>query len=281
MKLRLTNIILVIVTILAVAIFQIASHYRQPGTPSYVGLDDSKVVIAAPIQVLMYAGDRFLAADVEAARVAAIGASEEGALAGYRVRAHELVAQLNPCHEDNVYISNAMLSWGGAVDAGNAIMQRATDCRTWDDIPPFFLGFNRYFFYRDLDGARKAIDIAASRSKDNRATLQQMSIVIASKKLNDEKMAAEYLRSQRDQATDPILAEKLNRRLLRLEGLITLRDAQARFEKEHGHPLTNPNELITSGILNAFPQDPMRLGYDFANGSFRLRPLNIGGMEIR
>ena len=268
-------------SLLAIGLFQLATQFRLAPANRNTVQSDSEVVISAPIQVLMYAGDRFLAANLEAMRVAAMGPSSEKKLAAYRLRAHQLVAQLNPCHEDNLYLSNAMLSWGGSVDEGNTILQAATDCRYWDEIPPFLLGFNRYFFYRDMDGAQKAIDIAAARSKDNKASLQRLSIVIASKKLNDATMAANYLRNQRDQATDPRLVKMLDKRLKRLEGLIILRDAQSRYEKKYAKPLIQPDDLLTSGILDEPPQDPMRIGYEFIDGSFRMRALKIGGREIR
>ncbi|MEN8168663.1 MAG: hypothetical protein ABFS08_00390 [Pseudomonadota bacterium] len=272
---------LLVSTLLAIGLFQLATQFRLPPASRHAEQSTSTVVISAPIQVLMYAGDRFLAANLEAMRVAAIGPAQEEALAGYRARAHGLVSQLNACHEDNLYLANAMLSWGGSADEGNTILQRATECRYWDEMPPFLLGFNRYFFFRDFDGAQQAIDIAAARSEENSTAFQHMSIAIASKKLNDEKMAAAYLRNQRDEATDQKLIKRLDRRLKRLEGLITLREAQAHFEKEHGRPLAHPNELLSSGILDKPPQDPMRIGYEFIDGGFRLKALKIGGMEIR
>lgn len=276
-----TSATLLVYALVAASLFLLATHYRPPPTNRMVTLSDSHVVIAAPLQIVMYAGDRFLAADLEAMRVAAIGPSDEERLADYRIRAHGVIAQLNPCHEDNLYLANATLTWGGAPDAGIYILERATECRFWDDIPPLFLGFNRYFFDHDLDGAQKAINIAALRSDKNRVGLQKLSIVMASKKFDDLNMAATYLRTQRDEATDPRLAEMLDRRLQRVQGLITLRDAQDRFEMKYGRPLTSPNELIVSGVLKTLPQDPMRLGYEFVDGSFRLRAANIGGVEIR
>lgn len=267
--------------LMAASLFQLAGNFRQPQNSHKISDSVSTVVISAPIQILMYGGDRFLAANIEAIRVAAVGPTEEAALASYRIRSHKLVSQLNPCHEDNFYMANAMLSWGGSVEDGNAILERATECRYWDDIPPFFLGFNRYFFFQDIDKAREAIELAATRSKNNKTALQNISIVMESKKLNDVNMAAAYLRQQRDETKDQKLREMLNRRLMRLEGLITLRDAQKQFEQRYRRSLTDPEELISHKIIPHFPQDPLRIGYEFVNGSFRLRAMNVNGMEIR
>ena len=265
----------------AIILFMVFSQFRTPIRLTEQQFPGGMVVIAAPIQVLMYAGDRFLAANLEEMRVAAIGPEDNEALTRYRLRAHELVAQLNPCHEDNYYLANAMLSWGGSFHEGNKILEDAIACRYWDEFPPFFLGFNQYFFERDLENSQKNIELAASRSTVNRSGMQSIAIAIASKKLNDEKMAVAYLRAQRDQATDQKLVSSLNRRLQRLEGLITLRNAQKQYEEKYGHPLNKPDELINSGILSAIPKDPLRIGYEFVDGGFRLRSVIIGGIEVR
>ena len=230
----------------------------------------------------MYAGDRFLAANLETIRLAAIGPTDEGAFASYRMRAHRQIAELNACNEDNLYLANATLSWGGLVDEANNVLERASLCRYWDEIPPFFLGFNHYFFNQDTAKARRFIGIAAERSSDvNRAELQKISIMMEARKFKDEKLAVKYLRQQRDETKDQKLAEMLDLRLSRLKGLITLREAQAQYEQVRGHPLNNPAELVSTGILKEYPQDPMRIGYEFINGNFRLKAMKIGGMEIR
>lgn len=272
---------LLLLVIVSVTAYILATLFRTPIMSDGAVQKISTVVISAPIQTIMYAGDRYLAANLEAIRVAAIGPTEEESLANYRKRAYQLVSQLNACHADNYYQANAILSWGGAVKEGNDILQRATECRYWDDIPPFFLGFNRYFFFRDIEGAIMAINTAAERSQDSQTELRKLSIVMATKKINDLKMAVAYLKKQRDEAQDKKLVEMLDHRLQRLEGLIALRNAQTRFEAEYGRPLAHPDELITSKVLADIPKDPMRIGYEFANGIFRLKAMRIGGIEVR
>ena len=71
----------------------------------------------------------------------------------------------------------------------------------------------------------------------------------------------------------------LDKRIVRLQGLMALRAAQQRYEARFGQALTDPQALIDSGELNAFPDDPLRIGYEFAEGRFRLRELKIAGLE--
>ena len=125
-----------------------------------------RVVISAPVQLLLAGGDRFLAANFETIRAMSTGSDDPAAAAAdssFRIRAHRVVAQLNPCHEDNYYVANALLSWGGAPADGIDVLRRATECRAWDEFPPFFYGFNQWFFNRDASEARRALELAADR----------------------------------------------------------------------------------------------------------------------
>ncbi|WP_245650809.1 hypothetical protein [Thauera butanivorans] len=243
-----------------------------------------RVVISAPVQVLLAGGDRFLAADFEAIRAAATAddsTADNEASASFRIRAHRVVAQLNPCHEDNYYIANAMLSWGGAPSEGLDVLRRATDCRMWDEYPAFYLGFNEWFFNRDAAAARNAMELASDRAADPQqaATLRRMGVMIEAGEFADQRVALAFLRQERAQAGDDKLREMLDRRIIRLEGLIALRDAQARYETQAGQPLAHPQMLLDEGLLDAFPNDPLRLGYEFTDGQFRLREVKVPGMK--
>lgn len=241
-----------------------------------------RVVISAPLQLLMAAGDRFLAANLESIRAAATTINTPDAEddnASFTIRARLTVAKLNPCHEDNYYQANAFLTWGGAVKEGNKVLRDAMNCRTWDELPPFFYGFNQYFFLNDLPEAQRAIQEAALRATKNEAFYRRFAIMIAAREIKDEAAATGFLQHERAQTSDPKLQAMLDKRIARLQGLIALRAAQQRYEARFGQPLTNPQALIDSGELEAFPNDPLRIGYEFVDGRFRLKELKIAGLE--
>jgi hypothetical protein len=240
-----------------------------------------RVVIAAPVLTLLYGGDRFLAADLEALRLAATGIGNGWADTNYLIRAHKVVAELNPCHEDNLYLANGLLTWGGAVDEGGAILQRATECRHWDHVPPFLYGFNQYFFNRDIETAQQLLELAASRSERDAAALRKLAVMIEVEQIEDEKIALDLLRRERDQARSAQLTAMLDKRVRRLEGLALLREAQRTYEQRTGKPLQEPGELLAAGILDEFPQDPMNWGYEFKDGRFVLRKIKVAGVEER
>lgn len=272
------NILPLLLAVLCFTVFASIAAWRaqQPVSMSAeVGM--GRVVISAPILLALYGGDRFLAANLEAMRLAATS-TENGMTDGhYLTRAQLVVAELNACHEDNYYLANALLTWSGAVDRGNEILQRAMDCRFWDGLPAFFYGVNRSFFDHDLDEAVRALELSAERWPENASSLRRMAIMLRVESFNDAQVALNYLQAQRDSTRDPRLRELLQLRVERLLGLIELRAAQQRYERVHGK-LTDLQQLLTRDVLAVLPEDPLGLGYELHNGRIELKKLKIAGM---
>lgn len=237
-----------------------------------------RVVIPAPLLVALHGGDRFLAANLETMRLSATGMDDRGVDTGYLVRAQREVARLNPCHEDNYYLANGLLTWGGAVEEGNEVLRAAVACRFWDEFPPFFYGINLSFFQHNSEEAARMLEIGAGRSTQNAAAMQKLAIMLRAEQFADERLALNYLIQQRDSASDSKLHDMLDKRVIRLQGLIALRDAQRRYEQEHG-PLTSLDQLIEQHMIESLPTDPLRLGYELRDGRIELKRLKIAGLE--
>jgi len=237
-----------------------------------------RVVIPAPLLVVLHGGDRFLAADLETMRLAATGLDDRGVDTDYLVRAQHEVARLNPCHEDNYYLANGLLTWGGAVEQGNTVLRAAVECRFWDEFPPFFYGINLSFFQHDNEEAARVLEIGAQRSTQNAAAMQKLAVMLRAEQFADERLALNYLILQRDSATDPKLRDMLDKRVIRLRGLIHLREAQRRYEANQG-PLADLQQLIDQGVIAELPTDPLHLGYELRDGRIELKKLKIAGLE--
>lgn len=253
---------------------------EQPATAPPLPEHD-RVVISAPLLTALYGGDHFLAANLETIRLSATGIEGGQADIYYLIRAHEVASTLNPCHEDNFYLANALLTWGGAVDEGAKILQRATECRYWDEVPPFFYGFNQFFFNHNTPEAQRSLEVAAKRSSANAASFRGLAIMMEVGQIEEETVALKILRHEREKAEGAKLAAMLDKRIARLEGLAQLREAQRQYEEHMGIPLSHPNELIASGFLDKFPIDPLNRGYEFFDGRFRFKAVKAAGMEIR
>ena len=274
-----TRFFSLLLALVGFALFAVAVLWRsgQPFIFHDVAVDD-RVVVSAPVLTALYGGDRFLAANMEAIRLSATAVDQGQADIHYLLRAQVVVAQLNACHEDNYYLANGLLTWGGAVAEGNEVLRRAINCRFWDGIPPFFYGVNLAFFDKDKTQAVQALELSAERWPDNAVTLRRMAIMLRAEALADERLALSYLMQQRDATQDPKLREMLDKRVVRLQGLIDLRAAQRRYEQAHGALQALP-QLVASGEMAALPQDPLRLGYELRDGRIEFKELKIPGME--
>lgn len=244
--------------------------------PESVG---GRVVVSAPALVALYGGDRFLAANIETVRLATTSIDPNDVVdTDYLARAQFVVSELNACHEDNYYLANGLLTWGGLVSEGNEVLRRAMICRFWDGVPSFFYGVNRSFFDRDVDEAVHAFELSAARWPENAASFRRMAIMLRAESFNDASLALEYLQQQHATTRDSRLQGLLELRIIRLQGLIDLRVAQSRYEFRHG-ALSDLSQLVEGGELSALPEDPLGLGYELRNGRIELRKLRIAGME--
>ncbi|UTH37230.1 hypothetical protein NLY39_03455 [Pseudomonas sp. KHPS1] len=257
--------------------FLVAAHWRAQ-QPVKFPPDLDRVVLSAPVLLSLYGGDRYLAADLEAIRLASTGMDYGQVNSHYLIRAQAVVAELNPCHEDNYYLANGLLTWGGAVSEGNEVLRSAMNCRFWDGVPGFFYGVNKSFFEHDTDEAVLALNISADRWPENAAALRKLAVMLRFEQFSDERLALGYLTQQRDTASDSKLKGMLDKRVIRLQGLVDLRSAQRRYESQHGL-LSDLTQLVSSGELPVIPEDPLRLGYELKNGQIILKKLQIVGME--
>lgn len=239
----------------------------------------ARVVIPAPVILSLYGGDRFLAANLEVMRLAATGSSEEGQVdVEYLIRAQRVVAQLNACHEDNYYLANGFLTWSGAVDQGNDILRAATACRYWDGVPAFFYAVNLSFFERNIEAAVRMLELSAQRWPSNAAALRKFAVMLKVESFTDERLALDYLQQQLGATKDHKLQDMLGKRVVRLKGLLALRDAQRRYEVSFG-TLTDLQQLVDTGLLASLPLDPLLLGYELHDGRIELKKLRVIGME--
>ncbi len=267
-----------LLTLLGFAVFFAASQWRAHTPAPVAPTVEGRVVIAAPVLLVLFGGDRFLAASLETMRLAATGVDWGQADTGYLIRAQQVVAELNPCHEDNYYLANGLLTWGGADSQGTKVLRRAMQCRFWDELPAFFYGFNQWFFNKDIAEASRALELAAQRATGNAAGFRKMAVMLQAETFADESLARDYLILQRDSSPDPRLKDMLDKRVVRLQGLIQLREAQRQYEGKHGS-LTDLQQLVDRGILDGLPVDPLRLGYELRDGHIELKKMKIAGLE--
>jgi hypothetical protein len=220
------------------------------------------VAIPAPVQVVLSGGDRFLAANTAVFRALVVGTGQLDAET-YRIlgRVQSDAAQLNPLHEDNYYISQAILPWNGEVEADLIVQKAATETRTWDPLPPFFLGFDQYYFLKDPRAGAKSVEIAARRSPPANRDYLTTTAAHWYEKGDDPRVAIGMIKAMVASTRDKDLKKHLELRIDRLQGLASLRDMVTEFAEKKGRPPKRLDELIEAGLIVKLPVDPLGQGY--------------------
>ena len=220
------------------------------------------VAVPAPVQVLLAGGDRYLAANMAVFRALVVGTQQlDGETYEILGRVQSDAARLNPAHEDNYYISQAILPWNGQILADVFIQNEATEARPWDSLPPFFLGFDKYYFLHDPIAGARSMRIAAERSPPgNRGSLTLMA-ARWSEKGDDPRVAVGLLEAMARNTRDRDLKRNIEARIERMNGLAELRDAARKFSETTGRAPATLSDLLGPELLARLPEDPLGQGF--------------------
>lgn len=215
------------------------------------------------VQVLLSGGDRYLAADINAVR-ALVASTEAMAEGNYEVLAQVQrdAAWLNPAHADNYYIAAAILPWVNQLSAAQDVLERAIEGRPFDSLPPFYYGFNIYYFDKNPTEGARWVQLAAQR-ETNRQNSFALDNIAARwyERGNEPSVAISYVEAMAERARDPAFKRYLEQRVARLRMLEVLSQASARFEQQQGRTLRSLRELVDSGLVATLPEDPFGFGF--------------------
>lgn len=224
---------------------------------------EMEVVLPRFVQVLMAAGDRFLAADLAGFR-ALVVSTEQMTPEKYQVlgKVQSDVAWLNPAHEDNYYIAAAILPWNGEVEATQYILKTATVARPFDWSPPFYYGFNALRFQGNVGEAGKYMLIAADHTSDEleQISLQQMAANWVSKG-SDLEQAIAFHRLMLKGVRYKSFAQFLEKRIVRLQNLLAINEAAEKYRASHGRIPTRIGDLAEASLIRGAPVDPFGMTY--------------------
>lgn len=223
---------------------------------------EMQLALPASVQLLMFGGDRYFAANIGTFRAVTVGVFQlKPETYSVLASVQQSAAKLNPRHEDNYYTAAAILAWNDQVDAAQEILKAASNARSNDALPPFFHGFNRYYFFGDYRGAAEDMLKAAERSEaGNRIGLT----AVAAKwyeRGQDPHVAIDMIQKLAKQNSNQQLKQLLGARVTRLEGLVSLTEAADRFRLKQHRKLERLDELVETGELSALPVDPLGMGY--------------------
>lgn len=248
--------------LLCLAVYILAQQ-RLTGRP--VASASPELLISLPrfAQVLLAGGDRHLAANLAGFRVLVADTgrmkAEDYAVQG---RLQRDIAWFNPVHEDNFYIGAAILPWNGQVDAAQYVLAKASAARVFDWYPLFHYAFIHYHFRKDpVTGARYLLEaVPRATSPQDQWALQSLAAAWIEKGYNTAS-AAGMVRAMAANTPPGGFRRYLEGRAQRLQDLVALQEAAARFTERHGRRPGRLQELVDNGLIAAIPADPFGYGF--------------------
>jgi hypothetical protein len=220
------------------------------------------VAISPEVQIALSAGDMYLASNLAVFRATIVSVQDLDP-ADYRILAkvQDDASRLNPAQGDNYYIAQGVLPWVGEHPAAITILERATQARRTDFLPPYFLGFDYMYFEGKFDESGRSYLEAANRVEGKNRDALLSHAAKFTEKGTDPASAIEFINGLIKSTRNQGLQHFLRGRILRLEGLIELREAAEKYAQQYHRPPVHLDDLVESGILKALPTDPLGAGY--------------------
>ncbi len=252
-----------IVMLLSALVAYVVANDRLGRLPRTGSEPEFSVRLPVLAQVLMAAGDRYLAADLDGFRVLVADTGRMSA-DDYAIQAglQRDISFLNPAHEDNYYIAAAILSWGGQVEATQYVLRRAADARPYDYLPLFHYGFNLYHFYKDPAAGAAALLEAVPHASDvqDQIALKNLAAIWTERGYSLGE-AAGRVEAMANASPPGGFRRYLLVRASRLRTLENLRSLARKYEQQTGHTLAVIDDLVRSGMIERIPADPLRVGF--------------------
>lgn len=173
----------------------------------------------------------------------------------YFIQTLDVVTDLDPYFLDPYFLAEGLLAWdAGLPEEANKLLKKGAKHRTDDWRLPFFIGFNYFYFLGNHVDAADYIMAAAQlpHSPDYLQTLAARLAYYGGK----SKTALLFLQQMIVEADDPLLRNRLAKRLLALERAVQIEEALEQFKKQEQRMPTAMVELVERGYLEALPDDP-------------------------
>lgn len=261
-RLRGQSLLLILAGLGSAVVFVAASTWLSEASRPKV-LVEMQVALPRAVQVVMAAGDRFLAANLAGFR-ALVASTENMQRDNYRIQARVQsdAAWLNPAHEDNYYIAAAILPWNGEVAAAQYVLRRAADARPFDWQPAFYFAFNELTFHKSPFVAARWLNRAAASTSDEMQKIQLQQLAAQwSTKSADPALAIRLHREMARQTRYKAFAEFLEKRAQRLENQMVLSRAWAAYRDRTGENPGSLEVLVAAGLIDRVPADPFGASY--------------------
>lgn len=162
---------------------------------------------------------------------------------------------LDPYFLDPYLFGNATFTWeAGMIRETNTLLEKGSRYRTWDWMPPFFAGFNYFYFLQENEKAAEFL-MEASRRPEANPMLASIASKLAFKERRTE-TSIQFLEEMLQRTDDELTKQRFRKRILALRGILLLEQAVAHYQKRYHAKPRSFEMLIAKGIIQKVPEDP-------------------------
>lgn len=165
------------------------------------------------------------------------------------------VTDLDPRFWDPYVFAEMMLAWQARMfDEANALLEKAAEYRPHDYRPLYYIGFNHFYFHKNMKAAAPYLIEASKRPRAPRylkGLATRMSFYAG-----QTSVGIFFLENLIKETHDPQMVKYLGKRLTALKMLFYLEGKVQEFKTQHGQLPESLDELVTTGLIKQVPIDP-------------------------
>lgn len=181
----------------------------------------------------------------------------------------DVVTDIDPYFKDPYYLGNAFLTWhAGMANEANTLLKKGSRSRDWDWVPPFFIGFNYFYFLQENDKAAEYL-MEASRRPGASPTLASLASRLAFK-ANKTENSILFLQEMIKKTDDEPMKKLFETRLEVFKAIRFLEKAAETYRGKFRGAPSSIDDLIGRNIIEVLPKDPYG-GKFFIDGQGNVR----------
>lgn len=175
--------------------------------------------------------------------------------ADYAFHSIDTITDLDPWFWDAYLFGDMLLAWDfGEPEMANELLLKARQYRTLDFKPPYYMGFNHFYFLKDNATASKFL-MEASKLPGAPSYLFALASRLSVYQ-NQLRPAILFLKGILEKNKNPAMERQISTRLKALIILDKLEQKVRAFKSAHGVFPKTIDELVISGDIDTIPQDP-------------------------
>jgi len=172
----------------------------------------------------------------------------------YTYQSLDTITDLDPYYWDAYLFSEMFLAWGGNPKGANKILEKAKKYRENDYRPPWYIGFNHYYFLNDNKTASKYL-MEASKLPGCPYYIASLAARLSLYSFQHSNGII-FLREMLKNTTDKRAKKEFELRIAALEILEHLENKITKYNTIFKKFPESLEDLVTNGLIDSIPDDP-------------------------